>query len=63
MNFGLSMATNSTHKSSERNDFLLVDDILQICRGTVQRFSFNSLSRFTGILQKFEQYGQELCMS
>ena len=44
------MATDTTHESSERNDFLLGDDVLEVSRGAVQGHTLDSLSRLAGVL-------------
>ena len=63
MNSHLCMSSNTTHESSKWDDFLLGNYILEVCGSTVQWHFFDSLSRFTGILQKQEgtYVNKEVC--
>ena len=56
------MSSNTTHEPSEWDDFLLGNDILEVCGSTVQWHFLNGLSRFTGILEiKNMEVNKEVC--
>merc|ERR1719323_1429149 len=57
MYFSLCMTSNTSHESSEWDDFLLGNHILEVSGSTVQWHFLDSLSRFTGILKVDSQVG------
>ena len=44
------MTTDASHEPPEGNDFLLVNDVLQVGGGPVKRHLLDGLSRLAGVL-------------
>jgi hypothetical protein len=57
VNLGLSVSAYTSHESSEGNDFLLCDDILEILGGSVEGHLLDGLGRLTGVLEVNPEVG------
>ena len=50
VDFSLGVTSDAAHEAPEGDDFLLVDDVLQVGGGAVQRHLLDGLSRLAGVL-------------
>ena len=57
VNIGLSVATNTSHESSEGHDLLVGNHVLQILGCTVQGHGLDSLGCLPGVLEVHPQVG------